>query len=119
MVEALEANNANRGAGYVERGGRAGPDPRCPGRAANEADISQIIVATRGGVPIRIGDVADVVIGSELRTGAATQNGKEIVLGTIFMLTGENPRIVAQAAAERLKQVQGLAACGRDRAAAL
>jgi cobalt-zinc-cadmium resistance protein CzcA len=57
-------------------------------------------------VPIRVGDIAEVVIGSELRTGAATENGKEIVLGTIFMLTGENPRIVAQAAAERLEQVK-------------
>jgi cobalt-zinc-cadmium resistance protein CzcA len=75
-----------------------------PGQAKDEADLSQIIVATRGGVPIRIGDVAEVVIGSELRTGAATENGKEIVLGTIFMLTGENPRVVAQAAAERLEQ---------------
>lgn len=105
VVEALEANNANRGAGYVERAGEQ-ILIRVPARASNEADISQIIVATRGGVPIRISDVADVVIGSELRTGAATQNGKEIVLGTIFMLTGENPRVVAQAASERLKQVQ-------------
>lgn len=105
VVDALEANNANRGAGYVERAGEQ-ILIRVPARASNEADISQIIVATRGGVPIRISDVADVVIGSELRTGAATQNGKEIVLGTIFMLTGENPRIVAQAASERLKQVQ-------------
>ena len=105
VVEALEANNANKGAGYVERAGEQ-VLIRLPGRAANETDISQIIVATRGGVPIRIGDVADVSIGSELRTGAATQNGKEIVLGTIFMLTGENPRIVAQASAERLKAVQ-------------
>ncbi len=105
VVEALEANNANRGAGYVERAGEQ-ILIRLPGRAENEVDIAQIIVATRGGMPIRIGDVAEVLIGSELRTGAATQNGKEIVLGTIFMLTGENPRIVAQAAAERLSQVQ-------------
>ena len=104
VVEALEANNANKGAGYVERGGEQ-ILIRVPGQAKDEADLSQIIVATRGGVPIRIGDVAEVVIGSELRTGAATENGKEIVLGTIFMLTGENPRIVAQAAAEQLEQV--------------
>ncbi|MFN4240975.1 MAG: efflux RND transporter permease subunit [Erythrobacter cryptus] len=103
LVEALERNNANRGAGYVERGGEQ-ILIRVPGQAANEADLSQILVATRGGVPIRVGDVAEVVIGSELRTGAATENGKEIVLGTIFMRTGENPRIVAQAAAEKLKQ---------------
>ena len=103
IVEALETNNANKGAGYVERAGEQ-ILIRVPGQAKDEADLSQIIVATRGGVPIRIGDVADVVIGSELRTGAATENGKEIVLGTIFMLTGENPRVVAQAAAERLEQ---------------
>ena len=104
VVEALESNNANAGAGYVERAGEQ-ILIRIPGRAANEADLSQIIVATRGGVPIRIADVAEVVIGSELRTGAATENGKEVVLGTIFMLTGGNPRIVAQAAAERLEAV--------------
>jgi len=103
VVEALERNNANKGAGYVERAGEQ-ILIRVPGQAANEADLSQIIVATRGGVPIRVGDIAEVVIGSELRTGAATENGKEIVLGTIFMLTGENPRLVAQAAAERLEQ---------------
>ncbi len=103
VVEALEKNNANQGAGYVERAGEQ-ILIRVPGQAANETDLSAIILATRGGVPIRIGDVAEVIIGSELRTGAATENGKEIVLGTIFMLIGENPRIVAQAASERLEQ---------------
>ncbi len=103
VVQALEKNNSNRGAGYVERGGEQ-ILIRIPGQAAGEQDLSHIILAKRGGVPIRIGDVADVVIGSELRTGAATENGKEIVLGTIFMRTGENPRIVAQAAADKLKK---------------
>jgi heavy metal efflux system protein len=103
VAEALEKNNANQGAGYVERAGEQ-ILIRVPGQAANETDLSAIILATRGGVPIRIGNVAEVVIGSELRTGAATENGKEIVLGTIFMLTGENPRIVAQAASKRLEQ---------------
>ena len=103
VVEALERNNSNRGAGYVERAGEQ-ILIRVPGQVAGEADLSQIIVATRGGVPIRIGDVAEVVIGSELRTGAATENGKEIVLGTVSMLIGENPRDVAQAAKARLEQ---------------
>nr|MCU0729054.1 efflux RND transporter permease subunit [Sphingopyxis sp.] len=88
IVEALERNNANRGAGYVERGGEQ-ILIRVPGQAANEADLSQIIIATRGGVPIRVSDVADVIIGYELRTGAATENGNEIVLGTVQMLIGE------------------------------
>ena len=104
VVEALEANNANAGAGYVERAGEQ-VLIRVPGRAETETDLSQIIVTNRGGIPIRVGDIAEVVIGSELRTGAATENGKEIVLGTIYMLTGSNPRIVAQAAAERLEAV--------------
>src|SRR3546814_9353491 len=63
------------------------------------------MIATRGGVPIRVSDVAEVAIGYELRSGAATENGREIVLGTVLMLTGENPRIVAQAAADRLEQI--------------
>jgi cobalt-zinc-cadmium resistance protein CzcA len=104
VVEALEANNANAGAGYVERAGEQ-VLIRLPGRAKSETDLAQIIVARRGGIPIRVGDIAEIVIGSELRTGAATENGKEIVLGTIYMLTGSNPRIVAQAAAERLEAV--------------
>ena len=101
MSRHLERNNGNRGAGYVERGGEQ-ILIRVPGQAANEADLSQIIVATRGGVPIRVADIADVTIGSELRTGAATENGNEIVLGTVQMLIGENPRVVSVAAAEQL-----------------
>ena len=104
LVEALKRNNANAGAGYVERAGEQ-ILIRVPGQAAGKADLGEIIVATRGGVPIRVSNIAEVIIGSELRTGAATENGKEIVLGTIYMLTGSNPRIVAQAAAERLEAV--------------
>ncbi len=103
VVAALERNNANVGAGYVEQSGEQ-VLIRVPGQAASESDLSQIVVATRGGVPIRIADVADVVIGSELRTGAATEDGREIVLGTISMLIGENPRTVAQASAARLAE---------------
>jgi cobalt-zinc-cadmium resistance protein CzcA len=106
VVEALQRNNSNQGAGYVERGGEQ-ILIRIPGQAANEAELGGIVIATRGGVPIRVSDVAEVAIGSELRTGAATENGKEIVIGTLLMLTGENPRVVAQAAAERLEQVTG------------
>ncbi|WP_299195947.1 CusA/CzcA family heavy metal efflux RND transporter [uncultured Erythrobacter sp.] len=104
VVEALERNNANRGAGYVERGGEQ-ILIRVPGQAANEADLGSIIVATRGGIPIRVTDVAEISIGAELRSGAATENGREIVLGTVMMLTGENPRVVAQASADRLEQI--------------
>ncbi|PZU47345.1 MAG: CusA/CzcA family heavy metal efflux RND transporter [Sphingomonas sp.] len=103
VVEALGRNNANVGAGYVERYGEQYL-VRVPGQAAGIDDLKSIIVTNRGGIPIRIADVADVGMGEELRTGAATENGQEIVLGTVFMLAGENSRIVAKAANERLAE---------------
>ncbi|RIA37345.1 cobalt-zinc-cadmium resistance protein CzcA [Hephaestia caeni] len=103
VVSALDRNNANVGAGYVERYGEQYL-VRVPGQAAGIDDLKSIIVTNRGGVPIRIADVADVGMGEELRTGAATENGQEVVLGTVFMLAGENSRIVARAAAERLEE---------------
>jgi cobalt-zinc-cadmium resistance protein CzcA len=102
VVDALDRNNANVGAGYVERFGEQYL-VRVPGQAAGIDDLKSIIVTNRGGVPIRIADVADVGMGEELRTGAATENGQEVVLGTVFMLAGENSRVVARAAAERLE----------------
>jgi cobalt-zinc-cadmium resistance protein CzcA len=103
VIGALERNNANIGAGYVERFGEQYL-VRVPGQASGAEDLRTIIVANRGGVPIRIADVADVGPGEELRTGAATQNGQEAVLGTVFMLAGENSRVVARAAAARLEE---------------
>ena len=50
--------------------------------------------------------MATVSEGQELRTGAATQNGEEVVLGTVFMLIGENSRAVARAAAARVAEIQ-------------
>lgn len=105
LADALKRNNANIGAGYVERQGQQ-VLIRVPGQAANEADLSAIIVAERGGAPIRVADVADVVIGSELRTGAATQNGEEVVVGTIQMLTGQNSRDVARAVDARIAEMR-------------
>lgn len=103
VVQALDRNNANVGAGYIERYGEQYL-VRVPGQASGIDDLRSIIVANRGGVPIRVADVADVGMGEELRTGAATENGQEVVLGTVFMLAGENSRVVAQAAAERLEE---------------
>jgi cobalt-zinc-cadmium resistance protein CzcA len=101
VVQALGRNNANVGAGYVERYGEQYL-VRVPGQASSIDDLRSIIVTSRNNVPIRVADVADVVMGEELRTGAATENGEEVVLGTVFMLAGENSRIVSRAAAERL-----------------
>ncbi|MFZ5684644.1 efflux RND transporter permease subunit [Phenylobacterium sp.] len=103
VVDALERNNANVGAGYVERYGEQYL-VRVPGQASTREDLGSILIANRHGVPIRVADVADVIMGEELRTGAATEDGREVVLGTVFMLVGENSRTVAQAAAKRLEE---------------
>ncbi|MFT4089204.1 MAG: CusA/CzcA family heavy metal efflux RND transporter [Asticcacaulis sp.] len=102
VIAALERNNANRGAGYIEKSGEQFL-VRVPGQASTIADLSQIVIETRMGTPVRVADVADVILGEELRTGAATQNGREVVIGTVNMLIGENSRTVAKAVAAQLK----------------
>ena len=104
VVDALEKNNLNVGAGYIERFGEQWLI-RAPGQVKTIDEIGKITVATNGGIPVRLNDVADVLIGNELRTGAATLNGKETVLGTAFMLMGENSRTVAKAAAAKLREI--------------
>lgn len=104
IKKALSQNNANVGAGYIERSGGQYL-VRAPGQVADLEDLRRIIVGNVGGVPIRIRDVAHVHLGKELRTGAATMNGKETVLGTAFMLMGENSRTVAERVAKRLEEV--------------
>ncbi len=101
VVAAVSANNQNVGAGYIERNGQQFL-VRAPGQLADLDAIRDIVLDRREGVPIRIRDVADVADGPELRTGAATQDGHEVVLGTVFMLIGSNSRDVAQATATRL-----------------
>jgi len=104
LIEALERNNNNVGAGYIEKYGEQYL-VRVPGQVEDIADIQNIIIAKRDEVTIRVGDVADVALGSPLRTGAATQNGKEVVLGTAMMLMGENSQEVAQRVAAKLEIV--------------
>ncbi|MBI5926463.1 MAG: CusA/CzcA family heavy metal efflux RND transporter [Aquabacterium sp.] len=104
VVTALERNNANVGAGYIERRGEQYLI-RAPGQVQGMADIGSIVVKQAQGVSVRIRDVAEVVLGKELRTGAATENGQEVVLGTVFMLIGENSREVSKAVDARLAQV--------------
>ena len=98
---ALRNNNRNRGAGFVEHNGEQ-ILVRSPGQLSTIDDINAVVVATRNGIPVRIGDIAEVAIGKELRTGAATRNGHETVLGTAMMLIGENSRTVARDLAELL-----------------
>ncbi|MGK5025143.1 efflux RND transporter permease subunit [Janthinobacterium sp. RB2R34] len=104
IVAALERNNSNVGAGYIERQGEQ-LLIRAPGQVGSGDDIANIVVANREGVAIRIRDVAEVVIGRELRTGAATENGREVVLGTVFMLIGQNSRAVSQAVNKKMLEI--------------
>ncbi|MBH1826816.1 CusA/CzcA family heavy metal efflux RND transporter [Stenotrophomonas maltophilia] len=104
VLDAVDRSNANVGAGYIERSGEQYLI-RVPGQVADIAGLRKIVVATRDGLPLRVGDVAEVLEGSELRTGAATKDGKEVVLGTVFMLIGENSREVAQRSAAKLKEI--------------
>lgn len=104
VVEALQRNNANVGAGYIEQNGEQNLI-RIPGQVKNKTDIENIVIASFEGTPVRISDVADVILGKELRTGAATENGKEVVLGTVFMLMGENSRTVSKRVAAKMQEI--------------
>lgn len=105
LVQALQANNDNRGAGYIERNGQQ-LLVRSPGQLATTEDIGNVIITEHDSVPIKIKDVAEIAIGKELRTGAATRDGVETVLGTTMMLIGANSRTVAQDVASKLDDIQ-------------
>jgi heavy metal efflux system protein len=101
VIRALKRNNLNAGAGYIERNGEQWL-VRSPGQLDNLEDIGNVVIAKRDDAPVRVKDVANVLYGKELRTGAATKDGREVVLGTAFMLLGENSRVVSQAVAKQL-----------------
>ena len=105
VVTALERNNDNRGAGFIEHNG-AQWLMRMPGQANEIEELGAIVLREHDGVPIRVRDVASVGVGKELRSGAATQDGHEVVMSTVFMLIGENSRAVAHAVAQKLEEIK-------------
>jgi heavy metal efflux system protein len=105
LVEGIENNNLSRGAGYIERNGE-GYVVRASGRVESLEEIAQIVVATRGGVPVRIKDLASVSVGGETRTGSASENGREVVIGTALMRIGGNSRTVAAAVDSRMADIR-------------
>ena len=105
LVTAIDANNENRGIGFIEHNG-AQWLMRVPGQAEDISALANILVAEKNGLPIRLKDVASISEGKELRSGAATQNGREVVMSTVFMLIGENSRTVAKAVAEKLDVIK-------------
>ncbi len=104
ILTALARNNNNVSAGYIEKRGEQYLI-RVPGQVETLNDIGQIILTNVQGLPVRIRDIGSVEIGRELRTGAATENGHEVVLGTVFMLIGQNSRSVAQAVAAKMQEI--------------
>jgi len=105
VFQALQRDNSNRGTGFIERNGSQ-LLMRMPGQADSLDDLRDIVITQRDSVPVRVGDVATVEVGKELRSGAATQDGREVVLSTVFMLIGENSREVASNTAARLEGIQ-------------
>ncbi len=105
IVVALRANNDNRGAGYIERNGQQ-LLVRSPGQLSDLNDVRNVIITQHDTVPVKIRDIAEVAIGKELRTGAATQDGVETVLGTAMMLIGANSRTVARDVALKLEEIK-------------
>ncbi|HTE42582.1 MAG TPA: CusA/CzcA family heavy metal efflux RND transporter, partial [Steroidobacteraceae bacterium] len=104
VIDALKRNNDNVGAGYIEKNGEQYLI-RVPGQLNNFSDVENVIVADRDGVPITVKDVADIGLGKQLRTGAATRDGEEVVLGTAVMLVGENSRTVSEAVSAKLAEI--------------
>lgn len=104
VFEAIEKNNSNIGAGYIEHNGQQYLI-RVPGQATGTEDIGNIFIDVKDGTALRIKDVAEIGEGKELRTGAATENGKEVVLGTVFMLIGENSGIVSKRVDDKMEEI--------------
>jgi cobalt-zinc-cadmium resistance protein CzcA len=104
VARAIKRNNSNVGAGFVEQNGEQFL-VRLPAQVEQPSELLDIMVGVHEGSPILVRDIARVEIGSELRTGAATENGREVVLGTVFMLKGENGRVVAQRVTKKLAEI--------------
>lgn len=102
---ALQNNNENRGAGFIEENGQQ-LTVRVPGMLTSIQDIQNVTVATKNGLPIRVADVASVSIGHDLRTGGATYNGQETVLGIAMMMMGENSKTIAKAIDDKVQEIQ-------------
>ena len=105
VARALEANNANQGARYLEDNGE-GYVVRSSGRLENMDEIANVVVAARGSVPVRIKDIAEVRIGRDLRTGSGSENGKEAVIGTALMLIGANSRTVSENVDAKMNEIR-------------
>ena len=104
LADAMERANLSAGSNYIRRAGESFL-VRADARLKSIEDIQEAVVATRNGVPVRVKDVGQVVIGGGVRTGSGSRMGSEAVISTVLMLTGDNSRIVAMDAAEKLTTI--------------
>ena len=94
LTGALRRNNQNAGGGPVVRAGEA-TLVQGVARAVTVEQVAAIVIEAHDGVPIRVSDVAEVVVGQAIRRGGVTREGRgEAVLGLAFMRMGENARDV-------------------------
>ena len=105
LTRAITQSNSNVGAGFIESRGEQ-LLIRVPAQVEDYRELLNVVLGVHEGSPVRISDIGSVEIGSELRTGAATQDGREIVLGTVFMLIGENGLAVSDRVSRRIEEVQ-------------
>ena len=106
IAEAIGENVENAGGGLIQLGGES-VTVRAAGRVQTVEEIERLPLKFGSrATPLRVKDVADVGIGKAVRTGTATYNGEEAVLGSALMLAGENSRIVAKRVDEKLKEIQ-------------
>jgi len=104
LATALERNNTSVGGGFVNRNGE-GLAVRSDALIRNASELTKVVIATRDGVPVTLGQVAEVRTGQAIRMGSASENGTEVVVGTAIMRIGENSRTVATAVADRLREI--------------
>jgi cobalt-zinc-cadmium resistance protein CzcA len=106
LAMVLSENTENAGGGVVNQG-KEQLIIRSVGRVQTTEEIGNLPVKFAAEVkPILVNDVADVGIGAKPRTGAATRNGEEALLGTVLMLSGENSRMVSKRVADRIEEIR-------------
>ncbi len=105
VSEAIAENNENVGGGFIDRSSEQ-YIIRGVGLIASTSDIGKIVIKTVHGIPINVGDVAEVKVGYAPRQGAALMNGsEEVVGGIVLMLKGENSLEVVRRVENRVRQI--------------
>ena len=106
LSDTIGENVENAGGSVIQLGGEQ-IAIRTNGRVQSAEEIGRLPVKFRAGAePLRVEDLADVEIGKNIRTGSATHNGAEAVLGAALMLSGENSRIIAKRVDERIQEIR-------------